>query len=268
MLLIAKFLITLLIVVGLSEVAKRVSATAAGILIGLPLGAGISVYFFTMEQGVAFTLGTVPWGIAGLSASIVFSLAYVLAGRAFRIANRALSVAVSTIAAVAVYVLFSKLLRLFTFDLAGATILTAAFIAGNILVIRSLRIPRASGGSKPLSLGIILFRAVTAGLTITVVTGLAGVIGPGWSGILSAFPAMLFPLLLVLHYEEGDRLYPGVVEGFAYSIFNLVIFYLLLHASLPRLGLNLSFVVLYAASAIVLWGIARIRSRAGKSADK
>ena len=111
-----------------------------------------------------------------------------------------------------------------------------------------------------MGLGVVIFRAVVGGLTVATVTSLAGVVGAGWSGIMSAFPAMLFPILLVLHFEEGDRLYPGVIEGFGYGIGNLVIFYVLLSFLLPRLGLNLSFVILYAVSVLVLLAIARLRS--------
>jgi len=255
-----KFAITVVMVVGLSEVARRVNPRIAGILVGLPLGAGLSAYFFTIERGVEFTLAAVPWGIAGLSASIVFSLAYLLAGRHIHVSGRILPVIVSSIAAIAAYFATGRFFRMFTLTTAISATVTALMMVANIAVIRRLDLPRNKGASKPMGLMVVIFRAVVGGLTVATVTSLAGLVGAGWSGIMSAFPAMLFPILLVLHFEEGDRLYPGVIEGFGYGIGNLVIFYVLLSFLLPRLGLNLSFVILYAVSALVLWAIARLRS--------
>ena len=256
-----KFLITLVIVLGLSEVAKRVSPTAAGILIGLPLGSALSTYFFTIEQGPDFTLATIPWAMAGLSASLVFSLAYVLAGRWGRIRNRLAAVLFSTFAAFSAFALFSGLLCQFSFGLFSATCFSIAVIAANFLIFRGLKIPRTTGSSASLGIGVVIFRAVVAGLSVTIITGIAKTIGQTWAGILGVFPVMLFPLLLVLHFEEGKRLYPGVVDGFAYSVSNIVVFYLLLDFLLPRLGLNPSFVILYAVSALYLWIVAKVRGR-------
>jgi hypothetical protein len=260
-----KFLITVFVVVGLSEAAKRINPNFAGILLGLPLGAGITAYFFTYEQGVPFMLGAVPWAIAGLSASLLFTLAYVLAGRWFPRGNRITAMTVSTLAAVIVFFGFSFLLRLLEIDMLKALLLTGAVIALNIFALSRLGIGRGDRSARPMTSGVLLFRAVTAGLTITVITGLANIVGPGWSGILSAFPVMLFPLLLVLHYEEGHRLYPGVAYGFAFSVTNLVLFYVLIAVLLPRVHLNIAFVILYAASTLYLWSLNKARSRKAKA---
>jgi hypothetical protein len=262
-----KFAVTVFMVVGLSEVARRANPRIAGILVGLPLGAGLSAYFFTIERGQEFTLAAVPWGIAGLSASIVFSLAYMMTGRALRLPGRVPPIVASSIAAIAAYFATGRLLMMLELTTFRSAAITILLMVANIAFVRGLDLPRNKGASKPMGPAVIVFRAVVGGLTVATVTSLAGVVGAGWSGIMSAFPAMLFPILLVLHFEEGDRLYPGVIEGFGYGIGNLVIFYALLSFLLPRLGLNLSFVILYAVSALVLWAIARLRSLSQPARD-
>lgn len=260
LLFVLKFAITLFVVIGLSEIAKRINPNFAGILLGLPLGAGISGYFFTYEQGVPFMLAAIPWAVAGLSSSILFSLAYVMAGKLVRPTNRVLAVAAASVLSAAAFLLFSLGLRHLEITLPTSFLLSASVIVLNMIIFSRLEIKKGGVASRPMGIGVLLFRAVTAGLTITVITGTAGIIGPGWSGILSAFPVMLFPLLLVLHYEEDDRLYPGVVHGYAYSVTNLLLFYILLHLLLPRLGLNLTYVVVYIVSALYLWQLNRLRS--------
>ena len=229
-----KFLITVFVVVGLSEAAKRINPNFAGILLGLPLGAGITAYFFTLEQGVPFMLGAVPWAIAGLSASLMFTLAYVLAGRYFPPANRIAAMGASTLGAVILFLAFSFFLRRLEMDILKSLLLTGTVIVLNIIALSRLGIGRGAGSVRPATLGVLLFRAFTAGLTITIITGLAEIVGPGWSGILSAFPVMSFPLLLVLHYEDGNKLYPGVAYGFAFSVTNLVLFYVLAQRTLTN----------------------------------
>ena len=59
-------------VVGLAEIAKRIDPVLSGVLLGLPLGAGLSVYFVAAEQGVDFVVPGLPWAIAGLCSAVVF----------------------------------------------------------------------------------------------------------------------------------------------------------------------------------------------------
>lgn len=257
----AKFAITVAMVLALSEVARRSNPRLAGVLVGLPLGAGLSVYFFTLERGVSFTLAALPWGVAGLSAALAFSLAYAAAGRLFKLPGRVRPVLASSLAGIACYVAAASGIRALPLDLPRATLLTVAALAVNFAGFRALGFPKSPGLKKPMGLGVVAFRAGTAGLVVTAVTSAAGAFGPTWSGILSAFPALLFPLVLVLHYEEGDALYPGVIQGFGYGIINLIGFYLLSAVLLPRMGLNAAFALLYAASALVLSFIAAVRSR-------
>lgn len=261
MLALAKFALTVVMVVALSEVARRSNPRLAGVLVGLPLGAGLSVYFFTLERGVGFTLAALPWGIAGLSAALALSLAYAAAGKFFRLRGRIKPVLASSLAGFLAYVAAAAALRAMPLNLGRATALTAAALAANAAAFRALGFPKSPGLKKPLGLGVVAFRAVVAGLVVTAVTSAAGAFGPTWSGILSAFPALLFPLVLVLHFEEGEALYPGVIQGFGYGVINLVCFYLMSALLLPRIGLNAAFVVMYAASALILAAIAAARSR-------
>ena len=61
-----KIAIAAVTVVVLAEIAKRVDPVLSGVLLGLPLGAGLSVYFVALEQGVDFIVPGLPWAIAGL----------------------------------------------------------------------------------------------------------------------------------------------------------------------------------------------------------
>jgi hypothetical protein len=91
-----KLIISVMAVVALAEISGRTGPAWGGILSGLPLGTGITVYFISREQGVAFMIQGIPWGIAGLAASLVFCAAYLWV--ALKIGRRSLSVLTAGIA--------------------------------------------------------------------------------------------------------------------------------------------------------------------------
>ena len=80
MLIIVKILVSISMVLILAEIAKRVNPALSGIISGLPLGTGLSVYFIALQEGIPFMSGGIPWGIAGLASSASFCLTYLLAG--------------------------------------------------------------------------------------------------------------------------------------------------------------------------------------------
>jgi len=57
-----KILISTVIVVLLAEISTRINPVLGGILSGLPLGAGLSVYFISYQNGIEFLVTGIPWG--------------------------------------------------------------------------------------------------------------------------------------------------------------------------------------------------------------
>lgn len=254
-----KILITLILVILLTEISKRVRPAVGGILMGLPLGAGLSTYFLAYEQGIPFLIQAIPWGILGLSSSLVFSLAYYLTDRFFPHPVRVVSALRSSLVAIVVYGLVSSGLRLFPLRLEVALLVTLGAIFLNLGLVRWLIPPSIKPPKTQFSLTLILLRGVITAFTIALITGMARIIGPVWSGILSAFPIVLFQVLVFLHVEEGSRVYPGIITGFAYSVLNLLLFYLLLAFFLPLIGLNLTYLIVYLSSMVFLYLLNRLR---------
>ena len=247
-----KLIIAILTVVGLAEIAKRVDPTLSGVLLGLPLGAGLTVYFISFEQGVEFLLPGIPWAIAGLASSLLFCLGYLLIGK--KINNqRLLAVVSASLAAMAAFFASGAFIRSLDLDVLQATLLFLAVAAGNILVLRFLPGENELKRSSPLSPKEMLVRALIAGLIITGVTVAAPLAGSRWAGILSSFPSTLYALLVIVHYETGNELYPAIIRGFARSVTTLAVFYWGCLVALPLFGLNLGFVLVYAISAIYLY---------------
>jgi hypothetical protein len=222
------------------------------------------MYFVAREQGSAFALAAVPWGILGLSSSIAFSLAYLLVGRVLPAdarRGRLPAVLACSAAALAAFFVTAALFRRLAVTLAASLAITLAVAAANVIALRRLGIADSAGTRRPSGYRSLLLRAVVAGAIVCAITGAARAVGSAWTGLFSGFPAMLMPLYIVLHFEEGDRLYPGIIHGFAWSVSNLVLFYLAMLAFVPRLGLGPSFAAIYALSAVYLWALNGVRNR-------
>jgi len=263
--LLVKAAVTILAVLVLAEISRRVSPTLAGIISGLPLGTGLTMLFVALEQGPDFALEAVPWGILGLSSSLAFSMAYLLAGRIGRLRGRALTVLACSSAALAAFFATALVFRQVRVTLAGSLAITLAAAALNFFGLAWLsRIARAAevvAARRTFAFRSLLVRAAVAGALVSGITAAARAVGSEWTGLFSGFPMVLMPLYIVLHYEEGDRLYPGVIRGFGLGVTNLILFYLLLPLLVPLLGIGPGFAALYAISAAYLWGLNAAKAR-------
>lgn len=256
-----KLVLSVAIVVGLAEISKRFSPQIAGILSGLPLGTGLSVYFISYEQGVDFAVEGIPWGIAGLSGAICLCVVYLLVSRIEKSANRLLAITKSSLASISAYLVFGYLLYLLKLDLLQAMLLFASVFFVNLLLIKKLiQSPEKTIKDAPSSTWKqILVRGVIVGVILLSITGVASIAGSKWAGVLSSFPLTLFPLLLVLHYDSGRKLFPSVILGYSYSISTLLCFYLGYICFVPLYGLIWGFVIVYVICTIYLYCLRKLQ---------
>ncbi|MFQ3619567.1 MAG: hypothetical protein SNJ78_01355 [Spirochaetales bacterium] len=254
-----KVCITLLLVLIITEISKRINPAIGGILMGLPLGAGLSTFFLAYEQGVPFLINAIPYGILGLGSSLLLSLGYYLTNRWFPHPVRWISALRGSLGGVVIYGAVSYLYRCFSINLGQAVGVTFFVMIFNFFLVRWLIPPALKPPKKKISLLLVLYRAGITGIFIAVVTALAPKLGPVWSGILSAFPIVLYQVMVFLHVEEGPEVYPGIIIGFAYSVGNLLVFYLLLAFLLPYMSLPATYSIVYGVSFVFLYLLNRLR---------
>ncbi len=251
-LIIIKIVVSIITVVSLAEISKRINPVLGGVLLGLPLGAGLSVYFISYEQGIPFLLAGIPWAIAGLASSILFCLAYWFTGLHIT-AGKLKTIACCSLAAISVFFASGAFIRGLDMNLAGAMGLFAAVAAFNLLVMRRAPALRNEKAPKPLSIQGLLLRGLITGIIITAVTIVAPLAGSRWAGILSSFPSTLYALLVIVHYDSGNDLYPAIIKSFAYSVTTLAVFYLSCLWIMPQYGLNTGFIIVYILAAVYLY---------------
>lgn len=258
-LLIIKFVLCFIIIVVLAEISKRVSPQLGGIFSGLPLGTGLTVYFISYEQGTDFTMEGVPWGISGLSASIVFCFVYFLVMKLTSSNNRIYSVILASVSSVISFLAIGLLISLVEFNMMQATILFAVTFAVNIVLIKILIGKEEVIKQSSTSIIQLLIRIILVGSILVLITGIASIVGSTWAVILTAFPSTLFPLLIVLQFEAGNKLVQYVIQGFSYSISTLVVFYFSFVYLVPIFGLNMGYLIIYVICMIYLYFFNKLR---------
>lgn len=246
-LIVSKIIVSIVFVVGLSLVAENVSPRAAGILAGYPLGTAISLFFIGLENGTDFAAQSAIYTVGGLSAALVFVCCYYYVSMRFQRGQ----IISSSLGAIAGFLLIAKGLSLLRLNLSGAVVLTFGSILFFAFLFR--HIPDVLVKKKVGFTYMVLFlRALIAALIILFVTGIASWVGPGWAGILSAFPVTLFPLLVLIHFAYGKAQVHTIIKNFPFGLGALITYTVTVHFLYPPLGVPLGTVLSFAMATMYL----------------
>ena len=232
---VVKITVSVGIVVGLSLIAELASPRIAGIASGYPLGAAISLYFISLENGTAFAADSALFTAAGLSATVSFVWGYLWGIRLAGSTNRIAVISTSVLLGLAFY---------------GSTVwglsnlpinwISAPMIAIPVLVLSSLlfsKIPDAAIQRKVhLNAGTTFIRAGFAASVILAITAVARMIGPRWAGLFSACPITMLPLLLIVHASYAPEHVKTIVKNVPRGLGSLLVYTLVIAASYPLAG--------------------------------
>ncbi|MGF7047694.1 putative membrane protein (GlpM family) [Paenibacillus sp. DS2015] len=251
--LVIKLLVSILVVIAITEISKRVNPELGGIISGLPLGTGLSVYFISYEMGTDYILHAIPWGITGLVSSILFCLAYFMVGRYLVNCKKNIQIIFSSFLSILLFIITGYVVQQLDLSLLYSVFVFAIIWVINIKLLR--KFPRTSQVPHPGKTRFysMLLRAITVSCIILLITTIAPFVGNKWSAILSSFPSTLYVVILALHMEEGHRWVQHVIIGFSYGISALMVFYLLCYFLLPLLGLNIGFIIIFLCCIVYLY---------------
>lgn len=240
-LLLLKMAVAAGVVVGCSLLAERAGPLVAAMIATLPISAGPVYVFLALDHDAAFiaagALGSMGSNLANAGLALVYVL---LAQRCGMVASLA--------AALAAWLALVSGLRALEPPLALAACAT-------VLVFAALhRLLKPYLGARPLEpagrvwYAIPLRAACVAALAATVST-ISARVGPGWSGVLAAFPIVLSSLIAILQPRIGGPATAAIIANGALGLmgFGLALGFVSLSAvalgSWPALGLGLAFCV-------------------------
>ena len=235
----------MLAVLGLSFIAEKFSARLAGLLSGYPIGTAIILHFYGLEYGAQFAADAAIFNLCGLLASQCFAYTY------YRASQRTKSLFLVTAMALAGYFLPAFMVsqtnptRPTALTIAIlATILFCVLLRGNR--VKQIKTPRT--WSARLIVGRLIFTATL----VLVVTECANIVGPGWAGILSAFPVALYPLVFLLHRQYGPETAQTILANFPYGLWSVIAYVLTVSLVYPLYGVIWGTLIGFAIATAVL----------------
>ena len=256
-----KIAVAVLMVLGLSTLAERVSPRFAGVFSGFPLGAAISLFFIGYEVGPEFAARAAVFSTLGLTATLCFAYGYYLGAR--RAGGRS---AGAGIAAGLAGGLGGYFLAVLALEQAHVGLWTAALVTtGAILVSDRMfrQVTDAVIASRPRTGLVTTFvRGAFAGGVVLAVTASAQWVGPRWAGLFAAFPTTLLPFLVIIHYCYRPEHVNTILKNLPRGLFSLVVYCSSVALLYPRLGVVLGTLAAYGLAtayliAVSLYGFAK-----------
>jgi len=255
----AKLLVSIGVVLGLSVIAERVSTRVAGLLAGYPLGTAIALFFIGLEISPAFATQSAVHTLAGFTATLALSGGYLLCARRDGLPG----VLAGTAGGFAAWLAVSLLLTQVEFTRLTGTLTTLVAIVVFLRLYR--RVPETATGMRGgFSWAALGLRAVLAAAIIFLITGLAHVMPAAWAGVMAAFPVTMYPFLVILHLTHGAAPVATVIKHYPAGLGALLWYALCVSLTYDRLGLSLGTLIGFAVA--TAWLLAWTRLLAWRAA--
>jgi len=251
-----KALISIGIVVSLSLIAERLGPRAAGLVTGLPLGAGIVTIFTGIEQGTMFAAHAAVFMVPGFVATLTFVYAYAQVA-AWQNRGGIKAVLLPLLSANVGYAISAFLVHYLNLPL----VVSIPIIAASLVIVSKMMsglpdtpiMVRVSFGWR-----VLAFRAGVATTAILLITGIARSVGAEWTGILTAYPLTLLPLILVIHITYPGAETVAVLKHVPMGLGGVVSFCIAANFSLPAFGLGWGTSLAYVAAVSYLLGYSNL----------
>jgi hypothetical protein len=246
-LIILKAAITVALILALTWIAERTSPRIAGILSGYPVGTALVLFFYAIQSGPAFAVASVPYNLLGHSSALMFAYCYFLGARS----SGGKSILSSSLLALAGYGVIAIILSRVQLTLSGSAAVSAMSISLFSFLLR--KGPNYMIRQRiNYTLSMILFRITFSTMLVFSITGLAQNVGVKWAGIFSAFPLVVFPVVLLIHIVYGHEQARTVLKNFPRGLWTVLIYSLTISWTYGRFGVYLGTLIGYLVATAVL----------------
>jgi len=214
-LLIIKLTVTPILVGLASLAARRWGNTVAGLITGFPLMTAPISIFLTIEQGAEFTIAASIGILIALVGIAVYALTYVVAAR---YSPWPIAVALSYGAFFATSWFVAPFLT---------THVTAALAAYGMIFLAIILMPRhqTAGAPVPVPAWEIWLRMLSTAAMIALVTTIANLVGPTWTGIIATVPVMATIMVTFTHARLGHQPAALFMRSVMLSMFSFTTFF-------------------------------------------
>jgi hypothetical protein len=238
--LLLKIVLAPVLIALVSLAGRRWGPGVAGWLLGLPLNSGPILFFLLLEQGPRFAAEATRGSLLGIVAWASFCVTYAFC------CLRMPWWWSTLIGWIAYFVIAWALLPL------RLTVIWAFVLVTVALCVLWLIFPKAPqpDSSSTQDKQDLWLRMATASVMVLTLTGVASLLGPTRSGILTAFPAYT-TILAVFAHRHGAASAIRALKGVTTGLYTAATFFLVLSLCLVRWGNAWSFVWASAAGLAV-----------------
>ncbi len=219
-----RLFITPLLITAATLAGRKWGPGVSGWLIGFPLTSGPVSLILTLQYGPAFAAQAAVGNLAGLISICAFNVAFSF------VAARG-SWLVTAFSAVLAFVGTTAVLNGFTL------ILLPTFVLVLIIISVTLRlIPKRTVAALPKQAPHwdLPARMIVATTFVVVLTGLAPILGPQLSGLITPFPIYATVLAVFAHRQQGAAASRNLLRGMTWSLFGVAGFFLVVSGLLPH----------------------------------
>ncbi|HKF23936.1 MAG TPA: hypothetical protein VKE93_20350 [Candidatus Angelobacter sp.] len=241
--LLLKIIIAPVLIALVSLAGRKWGPGIAGWLLGLPLNSGPILFFLLLEQGPRFAAEATRGSLLGILAWASFCLVYAFC--CLRMSWWA-----STLVGWIAYLVVAWTLLPLTLTVVWAFVLVTVTLSALLLIFP--KAPQTNLDSNEDKQDLWL-RMATASVMVVTLTGVARMLGPTRSGLLTAFPAYT-TILAVFTNRHGAASAIRAMKGVTAGLYTAATFFLVLSFCLQRLGNAWSFVWASAAALTVHTG--------------
>ena len=234
-----KLVLTPVLIVVISIVARRWGPKAGGLLAGLPLTSAPISVFLAIEQGRDFAARAADGTLSGVGAVGAFCLAYAFGTKRW-------GWLICSVVATFVFVVFATALRLLPTGPINNVLLTFSILAAVLAFFPQTTMQSATRDRPAWDLP---FRAVVATGLVLVITAAASKLGARLTGILSPLPVFANVLAAFAQVHDGSTASILLLRGIVSASFSFAIFFFVVACALPRWGILPVFVFATAATA-------------------
>ncbi len=229
-------------VIALVTLAIRKWGNKWGGLIGsMPWVAGPILLFFILEQGIAFGIYSIQGSMTGILALITFCFSY----SSF---SRQLGWLPTIVLSYGLYAATALIFNYLQLNLLPSYVIVMASVLLALQFFPKPTGPLTSTRRLPFDIPIRMFIAT---LFVLAITGLARVLGPGWSGILTPFPIMTTVLAIFSHTLQGSNATIATLRGLVMGLLGFTTFLFLQAFLLSEFSTALSFGLAFIVNVLI-----------------
>jgi hypothetical protein len=233
-----KLILVPIFIGAVSLAGRRWGATVSGWLVGLPLSSGPIAFLLALEQGAVFASRASEAIMLGIVSVYLFCLAYSWTALHHGWVE-------STLLGVMAFFACT-----FVLDRVTLSLIIELALAVLTLLASLYLMPRV--GSDRISAlhmrGEIPLRMFSATALVFLITGLAALLGPQLTGLLTPFPIFTITMTVFTHRAQGGDEAVKLLRGVLVGTLTFILFYLIISITIVAWGIAFSFLTAIGAS--------------------